>query len=189
MRAGKIKQSGALLAEYMLVLALSAFMLVLAMSSWSSWQQASTARQLGVQWQLALMRLRQRALTDARAWTLCTSADGKVCQSVWNASWLAFADTNGDNQRQPNEPRMVFGPPIPPNWRIVWRGFRPSTGIVWSEWGDAALSNGTLTLCAPKAQDSSLRQWIISKSGRVRLVMPASSASTLSAARAICAAI
>ena len=82
---------------------------------------------------------------------------------------------------------MSFGPAIPPHWRLVWRGFRPGTGIIWSDLGDAAISNGTLTLCAPKAQDSALRQWVVSKSGRVRLVLPASSASTLAAARAVCA--
>lgn len=189
MKLRNIQQSGVLLTEQILVLALSAIMLVTAMTSWTRWQQASTARQLGVQWQLALMRLRQRALTDARSWTLCASADAKVCQSVWSASWLAFSDLNDDNQWQPDEPRMIFGPPIPPHWRLVWKGFRPSNGVVWSVLGDAAFSNGTLTLCAPKAQDSTLRQWIISKSGRVRLVTPASSASTLNAARAICAAI
>lgn len=184
----KRRQVGVLLAEQLIVLALSVSMLALAISSWSHWRQASTARQLGVQWQMALQRLRQGALADAQTWTLCASADGKQCQTVWVGSWLAFSDLNGDNQRQDNEPRKVFGPPIPPHWRIVWKAFRPSTGIVWSDNGDAAISNGTLTLCAPKAQDSALRQWVISKSGRVRLVIPARSSSTLNAARALCAA-
>lgn len=178
---------GFLLIEQLVVLALSVLMLCYALQGWASWQQASTARQLGLQWSLSLARLRQRALSDARSWTLCASLNASTCQNVWTGSWLAFVDTNGDGLRQPTELRMSFGPAIPPHWRLVWKGFRPGTGIIWSDLGDAAISNGTLTLCAPKAQDSALRQWVVSKSGRVRLVLPASSASTLAAARVVCA--
>lgn len=181
-------QLGTLLAEQLVVMVLSTTLLLMALSAWSHWQQASRARQLGLQWQLALQRIRQAALTDAQAWTLCASPDGQRCQAVWSGAWLVFADSNGDSQRQSHEPRRVFGPPIPKHWRLVWKGFRSSPGVVWSEAGDAALSNGTLTLCAPKAQDSALRQWVISKSGRVRLVIPARNSATLTTARALCAA-
>ena len=183
----RLPERGVLLIEQLVVIALSLLMLSYALQGWASWQQASTARQLGLQWSLSLARLRQRALSDAQSWTLCASLDATSCQSVWTGAWLAFADTNGDGLRQSTEVRMSFGPAIPPHWRLVWKSFRPGTGIIWSDLGDAAISNGTLTLCAPKAQDSALRQWVLSKSGRVRLVLPASSASTLAAARAVCA--
>jgi len=183
----RLPERGVLLIEQLVVIALSLLMLSYALQGWASWQQASTARQLGLQWSLSLARLRQRALSDAQSWTLCASLDATSCQSVWTGAWLAFADTNGDGLRQSTEVRMSFGPAIPPHWRLVWKGFRPGTGIIWSDLGDAAISNGTLTLCAPKAQDSALRQWVLSKSGRVRLVQPANSASTLTAARAVCA--
>ncbi len=178
---------GFLLIEQLVVLALSVLMLSYALQGWASWQQASTARQLGLQWSLSLARLRQRALSDAQSWTLCASLNANSCQGVWTGSWLAFADANGDGLHQPTESRMSFGPAIPPHWRLIWKGFRPGSGIIWSDLGDAAISNGTLTLCAPKAQDSALRQWVVSKSGRVRLVQPSSSASILTAARAVCA--
>lgn len=178
---------GFLLIEQLVVLALSVLMLSYALQGWASWQQASTARQLGLQWSLSLARLRQRALSDAQSWTLCASLNANSCQGVWTGSWLAFADANGDGLYQSTESRMSFGPAIPPHWRLIWKDFRPGSGITWSDLGDAAISNGTLTLCAPKAQDSALRQWVVSKSGRVRLVQPSSSASTLTAARAVCA--
>lgn len=178
---------GFLLLEQLLVLVLSILMLTFALQGWANWRQASTARQMGTQLSLGLARLRQRALSDHQAWTLCASLNARTCQSVWSGAWLAFADSNGDGQRQTSEARMSFGPPIPLGWRLVWKGFRPATGIVWSDLGDAATSNGTLTLCAPKAQDSALRQWVLSKSGRVRLQLPTSSAATLSSARAVCA--
>ena len=183
----RLPERGVLLIEQLVVIALSLLMLSYALQGWASWQQASTARQLGLQWSLSLARLRQRALSDAQSWTLCASLDATSCQSVWTGAWLAFADTNGDGLRQSTEVRMSFGPAIPPHWRLVWKSFRPGTGIIWSDLGDAAISNGTLTLCAPKAQDPALRQWVLSKSGRVRLVQPANSASTLTAARAVCA--
>jgi len=178
---------GFLLIEQLVVLALSVLTLSFALHGWASWQQAATARQLGLQWSLSLARLRQRALSDAQSWTVCASLNATHCQRVWTGAWLAFADANGDGLRQPAEPLMSFGPPIPSHWRLVWKGFRSGSGIIWSELGDAATSNGTLTLCAPKAQDSALRQWVLSKSGRIRLVQPASSASALAAARAVCA--
>lgn len=186
-RIRKRAARGFLLLEQLIVVALAVLMLGLALQGWTTWQQAGTARQLGQQWSLGLARLRQQALSDGQALTLCASRDGSHCQAVWSSTWLAFADANGDGLRQPTEPRLSFGPPIPASWRLVWKGFRPGTGIIWSEWGDAPTSNGTLTLCAPKAQDSALRQWVLSKSGRVRLVLPASSAATLATARAVCA--
>lgn len=173
--------------EQLIVIALSMLVMLYGINGWTGWQQASTARQLGQQWSLSLAGLRQRALSDGQSWTLCASLDASTCQGVWTGRWLAFADANGDGQRQPAERRTSFGPDIPSGWRLVWKGFRPGTGIIWSALGDAATSNGTLTLCPPKAQDSALRQWVLSKSGRVRLVQPARLASTLASARAACA--
>ena len=183
----RASERGFLLTEQLVVMALSILMLTCGIKGWTSWQQASTARQLGLQWSLSLTRLRQRALSDGQSWTLCASLNAITCQSVWTGRWLAFSDSNGDGQHQMAELRTNFGPDIPAGWRLVWKGFRPGTGIIWSELGDAAISNGTLTLCAPKAQDSALRQWVLSKSGRARLVLPATSATTLASARAVCA--
>ncbi len=178
---------GHLLIEQLVTLALAGIMLAAALSSWSAWRSSAQARQWAQQMQLSLEQLRRQAMQQSRELSLCGSRDGHQCDLVATGGWLVFADANGDGLRQPGEAGWRRSPAVLPGWRAVWRSFRNQPRMIWLASGDAATANGTLTLCPPTAHDAALRQLVVSKSGRVRLVQPSQAgAATLKSARAVC---
>lgn len=178
---------GHLLIEQLVTLALAAIMLTAALSSWSAWRSSAQARQWAQQMQISLDQLRRQAMQQERELSLCGSRDGRQCDLAATGIWLVFADGNGDGLRQPSEPGWRGYPAVLPGWRAIWRSFRNQPRMIWLASGDAATANGTLTLCPPTAHDAALRQLVISKSGRVRLVQPSQAgAATLKSARAVC---
>ena len=180
-------QRGVSLFEFLIVLVLTGIGLSAALPYWHDWQQVSIARQWSQQMQLSLAMMRQQALRETQDLTLCGSVNLHDCQSDITGAWLLFQDNNGDGQRQANEVAAIWQPSVPEGWTVVWRSFRNQPQLVWMANGDAAFSNGTLTLCPRRAQDSALRQLVLSKSGRVRLVNPLhAGTSTLSSARKAC---
>lgn len=181
------RQQGFLLMERLLVLVLTAVMLAAALPAWRGWQEGTRAREWGQRMQLALADLRRQAMREQRELTLCGSRDGQSCAATGVLRWLAFHDRDGDGRRQPDEEGWNWLPVTPDGWHVVWRSFRNQPQMIWLASGDAAFSNGTLTLCPPAAHDAALRQLVISRSGRVRLVQPVrAGATTLRAARAAC---
>lgn len=187
MSARRGDPAGFLMGECLAVLALVAILLAASLADWQPLRWSLQAGQWGQQMQISLAQLRRQAMRDGRDLSLCASADGQRCQPVWTAAWMVFADDNGDGLRQPEERGMVMSPAIPNAWRVYWRGFRSQSLMLWLANGDAATSNGSLTLCPPGRHDAALRQLVISKSGRVRVVRPArSGAAALAAARAVC---
>lgn len=172
------------LLELMIGLALVATVASTAMNLGKTWRWPMVARQETQQVITLITSLRQHSLRDGRPWQLCTSRDGRLCDSIWQGAWLIFSDVNGNQQRDAGEPLRQHARPLPDGWRLLWRGFSPA--ILWGASGDASQTNGTLTLCPPAPHDASLRQVVISKSGRIRLIVPLSVAATLKSARAVC---
>lgn len=180
-------ERGYLLSEWLVTMALAAIMLAAALSAWPAWRSSAQARQWAQQMQISLTQVRRQAMQQGRELALCGSHDGRQCDLVASGAWLVFADTNGDGLRQPAEAGWRMSPALLPGWRAIWRSFRNQPRMIWLATGDAATSNGTLTLCPPTAHDAALRQLVISKSGRVRLVQPAQAgATTLRMARTVC---
>lgn len=178
---------GYTLIECLIVLLLTALLWHGAMQVLPAWRLQSEARQLAAILQQTLDSLRLRAAREQRDWAVCMARDGQHCDSDWQARWLAFSDANGDSIRQPDEALAPLSLSIPPGWQLRWRGFRNQPALLWLASGDAATSNGTLTLCPPAPQDAALRQLVLSKSGRLRLVLPQQAgASTLKSARGVC---
>lgn len=164
----------------MLVLSLAATLWFATSHYHTQSKQVTQARQWTQAALVVLQSVRQRALTEQRVWRVCGGELIDDCMSLWSAQWWAQAQADGSG-------RILLQPDIPAGWRVYWRGFRQRPFIEWTAIGDAADSNGTLTLCAPIAQDAALRQIVISRSGRLRVQAPkAQGASALASARAIC---
>lgn len=178
---------GYTLIEILIVLLLTTLLWHAAAESIPAWRRQAEARQLSAALLQTLDGLRQRALREQRDWAVCMARDGWHCDSDWQTHWLAFADANADSVHQPDEAQAPLTLAIPPGWRLLWRGFRSQPAMLWLAGGDAASSNGTLTLCPPSPQDAALRQLVLGKTGRLRLVLPQQAgASTLKSARAVC---
>lgn len=178
---------GALLSEWLIALALTGIMLSAGFAWAGAWQRQQQSRHWTANWVIAMEQIRQQAQHDRSPWAICASADGMHCDSLWQARWLVFNDSNGDGARQRSERVQHVLPDIPRAWHVVWRSFRQQSWLTWSAQGDAVLSNGTLTLCPPVIDEAALRQVIVSKSGRMRIRRPSQdSASVLRAAREAC---
>lgn len=164
----------------MLMLTLVATLWVAASHYQMQSRQVIQARQWSQAAVVALQTVRQRAQAEQRIWRVCGSELVEDCVGVWSKQWWAQAEIDGSAP-------VLLQPDIPIGWQVYWRGFRQRPFIEWTAAGDAADSNGTLTLCAPIAQDAALRQIVISRSGRLRIQVPkAQGASALASARAIC---
>lgn len=167
---------------------LASILFAAALTQAQAWRWSSQAQQWSQQMALSLGGIRQRALVEQRAWRLCSSIDGQHCQQQWRGQLLAFADENDDGQHQLTESSAYVTPAIPYQWRINWYSFRQVPSIHWLANGDAADSNGRITLCPPQPQNSALRQLVISKSGRIRVIKPhREGQAALKSARAVCA--
>lgn len=178
---------GALLSEWLIALALTGIMLSAGFTWAGAWQRQQQSKHWTANWVIAMEQIRQQAQQDRQSWVVCASGNGAVCETLWQAKWLVFQDTNGDGMRQRNERVQGVLPKIPSAWRVIWRGFRQEPWLTWSAQGDAVLSNGTLTLCPPVVDEAALRQVIVSKSGRMRIRRPSQdSASVLRSARELC---
>lgn len=161
-----------LLIELLLVLVLVSIMSLTAISHAPSWRWSATAHLWSQQMALTLAQVRQRALTDECDWFLCGNVGGSRCQEVWSGELLAYADRACHQSVRQNGTGLYLSPAIPVHWHVRWQGFGQGNGIHWLANGDAADSNGTLTLCPPQAVNAGLRQLVISKSGRIRIVVP-----------------
>jgi len=171
-------QQGFSLIELMLVLSMAATLWLAASHHHTQSKQVTQARQWTQAAAVTLQSVRQRAQTEQRVWRVCGGERIDDCVGLWSKHWAAQAD---------GSVRLLLQPDIPTGWRVYWRGFRQRPFIEWTAAGDAADSNGTLTFCAPIAQDAALRQIVISRSGRLRIQAPkAQGASALASARAIC---
>ncbi|MDP1541331.1 MAG: hypothetical protein Q8K94_00310 [Moraxellaceae bacterium] len=171
-------QTGFSLIELLLLLALMGSMWWAASYYQQQSQQVAQARQWTQAAVVALQSVRLRALSEQRIWRVCGGDFAADCSSPWAIQWWAYTEA---------EAAVMLQPDIPKGWRVYWRGFRQRSFIEWTAEGDAADSNGTLTLCAPIAQDAALRQIVISRSGRLRIQVPqAQGSSALASARAVC---
>ena len=173
------------LVELLVVLGILAVLWQGALAVSAGWRVSAQARQWSQQVMSTLGALRQRSLREGRMWGLCGSRDGHACDALWGERWLMFSDANDDGIRQPGEAVLPGQMRAPAGWQALWRGFSPMPA--WTANGDASLANGTLTLCPPTGHDAALRQIVISKTGRLRLVVPATSgAAALKSARQLC---
>lgn len=168
------------LLEVLVVLALMAAAGSLLMHSQQAAQQVTQARQLLPVVVQALLTVRLRAASEQRAWRICSRAPDGTCQLPWQGGWQAFPVLQAET------PPLLL-PDLPAGWHLQWRSFRRQAWLDWQASGDAADSNGTLTLCPPIPQDAALRQIVVSRSGRLRTQLPHRlSAQGLAAARQAC---
>lgn len=170
-------QAGVTLLEVVVVCLLMA---VTGSAGWTAWrtlgvhQTAETFSRATLQW---LSQGRALALQTQTTWQVCAAPARQPCTSDWTGAWQAHSETG----------QHWTGPSLPNGWHVHWRSFRRQPAILWSPYGDARDSNGTLTLCPPLNQSPGIRQLVISRAGRIRLERPArQGAAALAAALRLC---
>lgn len=170
--AMRLRQLGVSLVELLVVTALLALTCAATLVDWPYWLRPQQGRQWLLQTQQALVQLRLQAMREREDITVCAASGAAACTARWQGGWQVFADANLDQRWQPGERRYPLVPELPAGWHLHWQSFRRDPVLIWRHAGDAGFSNGTLTLCPPRPQDAALMQLVISRSGRLRMVVP-----------------
>ena len=143
---------------------------------------AATAKARDTTIRSAMVESLQRATTHAIATrthvVMCPSPDGQTCVrgTDWTPGWIAFADLDGDRERDPAHDILLHAQ-SKLEGRSRLRGSPGRTRIVVQPRGDTAGSNATFTICreGSTAHASAL---ILANSGRWRFATPAQAAAT-----------
>lgn len=184
----RMRPAGFTLMELMAVMALIGLLSSLAVPGMSWVLQrahvtASTNHLLGV-----LESTRYQSLAMQRAVTVCMSPDGLRCHAGQGHHLLVFNDANKDGALSGGEVQWSNEPFLQDDFWLVWRSFRGLPYLRWASGGRTDSLNGTFTLCNKSHRDELLRQLVVNRAGRVRLVIPAhASGAVLNSARRVCA--
>lgn len=163
------------LVELMVTLAVVAILLSVAAPSFANILRESRLTTASNELLAALFLTRSTAITQGRRVTICTSADGEVCESGigWDAGWIVFADLNNNGIRDPEETVLRAGGQQITGIRM--QGNTPVRNYVsylpngMTRAVNGALQMGTITACS----DGRARQIVISAAGRPRVVRDA----------------
>jgi prepilin-type N-terminal cleavage/methylation domain-containing protein len=130
---------------------------------------------------------RYQSLVAPRELTICASLDGLRCDRDHGRRLLVFIDTNEDGVLDAGEQLQSDEVLLQEDeaW-LVWRAFQNKPFLRWGR-GRTDSMNGTFTLCNGQRREEWLRQLVVNRVGRTRLVSPLrAGGSTLAAARKVC---
>lgn len=117
-----------------------------------------------------LQAARYQAMARRQAVLLCAvSADGQ-CMGEWRERLVLFADTNQDQRLGEGDIVLHRSGPLPREIFLRWQSFRQQPYIAWNALGQTNASNGTLRLCHASGEAVLMRQIVINRAGRVRLL-------------------
>jgi type IV fimbrial biogenesis protein FimT len=130
---------------------------------------------------------RDLALARRARVVLCPSIDSQHCQERWTDDLILFFDIDGNGRHDDGEELVQVALRLPAHTFLALASFRRKPYMAWEANGQSYASNGTFTLCNEERQAQRLRQFVISRAGRVRLRQPEQQgARALQAAEAAC---
>ncbi|HVI26130.1 MAG TPA: GspH/FimT family pseudopilin [Xanthomonadaceae bacterium] len=163
---------GFTLIEASISLCVTALLVGLAVPAWSNAVSAAHAAQA----QAELFQTLTTALTHATATgaevVVCPSRDGRGCTggSDWSGGWVAFADLDGDRQRDARDTLLRQHGPLTGGVHLRTSAGRPR--IVFQPHGGAAAGyNATFTLCDRRGPGKATAL-VLANSGRLRQDRP-----------------
>lgn len=164
---------GFTLMELLVVMALSAITMAMAIPAFDQMLMrtrvtASTNTLLGI-----LQSGRYKALAERQPLTFCSVGRGQVCEIIWRERFLLFADKNRNGVRDEGDKVALDTNILADGFTLVWHGFRSQRFMQWESHGMSSASNGTFTLCNIKQHEEWLRQVVVNRAGRPRVVYPA----------------
>jgi type IV fimbrial biogenesis protein FimT len=165
-------RAGFVLAEVLVALSIAGALLMLTAQGYHKWiadvEQGDRVEAL-VQ---GMGFARAEAVKRNARVNLCPSRDGAFCtpKGKWEDGWIVFADSNGNGDRDADEPIVrVQGPAYP---RIVVTANKPVADYVsYTSFGHTRMANGalqmgTFTVCRP---GSNAIDVVLANGGRVRV--------------------
>lgn len=134
-----------------------------------------------------LETLRHRSLVLPGPVTICGTLDGVRCSRLQGRRLVAFEDGNGNGVVDVGERVQLQEEFLDSEefW-LVWRSFQNKDYLRWAA-GRTDSMNGTFTLCNRRRKDEWLRQVVVNRAARTRMVRPArQGGAVLLAARQSC---
>lgn len=167
-------QRGATLAELMVVLAIGAILLTLGIPGFATLIEGSRLSSATNELISTLHLARSEAIKRNARTVLCKSVDGSECNTSggWHQGWLVFHDANNNGLRDDGETIVLVRPALPDGIRVTgnspvfsYISYAPTGGskLISGGW-----QGGTLTVCSDLESLHTVRQIIISKTGRPR---------------------
>lgn len=178
---------GYTLVELLVTLALAGLVATWAVPALGDWWLGLRIRQASAHFQGLLEVMRYRSLVARVPVTICGSRDGVACDRDHGLRIVMFEDVNGNGVVEAGD-RLVHHDPFADSdevW-LAWRAFRGGAFLRWSA-GRTDSMNGTFTVCNARREDAWLRQLVVNRAGRVRVVLPLrAGAAELRSARRAC---
>lgn len=176
------------LIELMLALAVAMLLAGWAVPAMNDFLQGVRASVASRQFASLLESTRYRSLVAPLPVTICaTAADNATCNRNDGRGLVVFEDMDRDGIVDGGE-RVLLREMLADNgeFRLVWRAFQNRPYLRWAA-GRTDSMNGTFTLCNRRQKNKWLRQLVVNRAGRTRLVTPARSpGSVLQSARRAC---
>ena len=176
------------LLELMLVLALAMLVTGWALPSLDDFLQGVRVNTTVKHYLGMLESTRYRSMSEHRKTTICaTAADGVTCNRDGGTGLVIFEDRDEDGVVDATE-KVVLQEMLVDGggYWLAWRSFQSRPYLRWAL-GRTDSMNGTYTLCNREKKDKLLRQLVVNRTGRTRIVVPArSAASVLQSARQAC---
>lgn len=162
------------MAELLVALALTAFLISLAIPSFNALVGSVRITSASNDLLGAIHLARGEAMKRRHRVVVCKSAEGQACTGSggWQQGWIVFADRNSDGQRSPGEQLLHRAGALDPSMRLTgnatlaaYVSYAPD-GATRSVGG--GFQAGTLTVCRIVDGGSTARQIVISAGGRPR---------------------
>lgn len=187
MRRSLRERGGHTVVELLVTLLLAGLLAAWAVPAFDGWWQHLRIRQASGHFQGLLEVVRYRSLAARTPVTICGSRDGVRCDRDRGSVILMFEDRNGNGvveagDHQLRHDAFAGGQDV---W-LAWRAFRGTAFLRWAS-GRTDSMNGTFTVCNARRRDAWLRQLVVNRTGRVRVVLPLRAGpAVLRAARRAC---
>ncbi|HET9033757.1 MAG TPA: GspH/FimT family pseudopilin [Dokdonella sp.] len=183
MQTQKSRLAGVTLVELMIVVSIGAVLTTMALPSFSKLLQASASRASRSALSVSINQARIGAAMRGQQVIVCPSSNQTDCtdDSRWQHGWIAFIDSNRDNEHDSDE--EIIGVAQAQKSGIAILSSSSRQRIRYQADGSASGTNLTLTVCDRRGPPAA-RTLVVSNSGRLRSGTP--SAAQASAA---CAAI
>lgn len=165
-------QTGLSLLEAIVTLGIAGTLTLTAMPSLLRLQAEQEVRTAANTLIAALYTARSEAIKRGNHAVLCPSMDGSECadtdsETAWEAGYLLFADSDGDAQRDSQEPVLRQFDPLR---HVTVRSSRARDHVTYRPNGLASGTNLSFILC-PRSRHASPRAVIVSNTGRARISM------------------
>lgn len=166
---------GFTLVELLVTLTVMAVLLGLAVPSMVSFVVERRANGVTNELMTSINLARSEAIKRNDRVVLCKSADGSTCVTTggWHAGWILFHDANNNAQHDAGEDVLRRQNPAPDG--VTLSGNSPVANYLsmspagMSKLISGAFQAGTFTICTNPAREESVRQVVLSVSGRARI--------------------